>query len=162
MWDYEGSLGLEERRKIQGALLREVGRMYRQNKAQQPSESAGARGKPGWEEAFAQVMTAQQQTTAALLDLLSQCQTAIDELLMGMAVAHGAADGMNRAEASQLSSSGAAGSGASESRVARERLLRDAQADTERNRQMRQERENVLVEFRTMWWSVCSFVSREL
>ena len=41
---------VQERRKIRGALLREVGRMYRQSRAAQ-----GAGRSPGWEDAFAQV-----------------------------------------------------------------------------------------------------------
>ncbi|GLC68628.1 hypothetical protein PLESTF_000716600 [Pleodorina starrii] len=137
LWDYEGLLSTEERRKIRGALLREVGRMYRQLKAQQP---AAARTGPTWEEAFAQVMTAQQQTTAALLDLLTQCQLATDELVRSMAVA-GPEGGAGAA---------AGGSGRDEGRhgAARALLLQEAEADVERNRAMRREREEVLTEFR--------------
>ncbi|GIL55169.1 hypothetical protein Vafri_10769 [Volvox africanus] len=141
MWDYESFLTVEERRKIRGALLREVGRMFRQIKVQQPASS---RALPSWEEAFAQVMTAQQQTTAMLLDLLTQCQLAIDELLRSMAGPLGR--GSNDAFTGLDGGPGTAGgSGGVEVRAL---LLREAEADMERHRAMRREREEVLAEFR--------------
>ncbi|GIL82713.1 hypothetical protein Vretifemale_11546, partial [Volvox reticuliferus] len=141
MWDYESFLTTEERRKIRGALLREVGRMFRQLKVQQPASS---RALPSWEEAFAQVMTAQQQTTAMLLDLMTQCQLAIDELLRSMAGTLGR--GSNDAFTGLDGGPGTAGgSGGAEVRAL---LLREAEADMERHRAMRREREEVLAEFR--------------
>ncbi|EFJ41501.1 hypothetical protein VOLCADRAFT_98490 [Volvox carteri f. nagariensis] len=141
MWDYEALLTAEERRKIRGALLREVGRMYRQLRAQQPVAS---RALPTWEEAFAQVMTAQQQTTAMLLDLMTQCQLAIDELVRTMAAPLG-----HRTNDAPVGADGGVGMGGSEGRdSARALLLREAEADEERHRAMRREREEVLAEFR--------------
>ncbi|GLI67412.1 hypothetical protein VaNZ11_011607 [Volvox africanus] len=141
MWDYESYLTVEERRKIRGALLREVGRMFRQLKVQQPASS---RALPSWEEAFAQVMTAQQQTTAMLLDLLTQCQLAIDELLRSMAgpLGRGCNDMFTGLDGGPGT---AGGSGGVEVRAL---LLREAEAEMERHRAMRREREEVLAEFR--------------
>ncbi|GFR53195.1 hypothetical protein Agub_g15944, partial [Astrephomene gubernaculifera] len=168
LWDYEGSLSAEERRKIRGALLREVGRMYRQLALQQGAAAAGGgvavsygRGAgPSWEEAFAQVMTAQQQTTAALLDLLAQCQAALDELrfqagFAGTATAAGgypygdggsmaAGGGGGEVEAAGGGGEGRGGAGARRALL----LLREAEAEEERQRAMRREREEVLAEFR--------------
>ncbi|KAL6764938.1 hypothetical protein V8C86DRAFT_3022064, partial [Haematococcus lacustris] len=76
LWDYEASLSAQERSTIQAALRREVGR--RRDMAQQagrgvPSGSHAASA-ASWDSAYAEVMLAQQQSTAQLLDLLTVAQ----------------------------------------------------------------------------------------
>ncbi|KAG2451177.1 hypothetical protein HYH02_003784 [Chlamydomonas schloesseri] len=146
MWDYEGGLGAEERRKIRGALLREVGRMYRQSRA---AQGGGRSQPPTWEDAFAQVMLAQQQTTAALLDLLAQCQMAQDELLQSMAATTTTTTTTTTTSWSAAGGGGQeSGGGAGGEGAARARLLREAEDDAERRLALRMEREGAMADMR--------------
>ncbi|PSC71599.1 hypothetical protein C2E20_5054 [Micractinium conductrix] len=71
LWDYEASMGRQERHAIGLAIRREVGRRYRKLLA--------AGGKPEgsvklWQQAFAQVMLLQQETIAGLMGLLEEAK----------------------------------------------------------------------------------------
>ncbi|KAL3153975.1 hypothetical protein ABBQ32_013531 [Trebouxia sp. C0010 RCD-2024] len=67
MWDYEGSLLMQERKAICQALSREVARMQRS--AALNADSLTARQRQSWEDAFAQVMLAQQESIARLMSM---------------------------------------------------------------------------------------------
>jgi hypothetical protein len=84
-----------------------------------------------------QVLAAQQQSTAALLELLGQCQAAYVELLDSLAATEPGEEPHARA-----------GGGGGGGEAARARLLREAEEAADRERAMRDEREALLEAFR--------------
>ena len=95
---------------------------------------------------------AQQQTTAALLDLLAQCQAALDELLRSMAATAGPHTSSWSAAAAAVGGSGVQGAGGVGGEGAgRARLLREAEEDAERQLALRMEREGAMADMRCVF-----------